>query len=248
MRHCSWLLLLSHVACGLLLAGFSSVTMARFPGETERQTADFFVAVDGSDDWSGHLAEPNRVGTDGPFATLARARDAVRKLKQDGGKKEVGVRIRGGVYRLEETMVFSSEDSAPAGGTITYEAYGDEKPVFASAVPIVGWRKPKQPSALLPEIARDQVWTADVPPKLSNVLTLYDKNHRLPRASSKPFTPVSFLDPKMPHNEIAFPSGAMKNWPDLKNVELFIIPSCDYEMCLLTGLSWPPEKAAVFSE
>jgi hypothetical protein len=222
--------------------------MARVPGETERQTVDFFVAVDGSDDWSGHLAEPNRAGTDGPFATLARARGAVRKLKQDGNKKEVDVRIRGGVYRLEETMVFSSEDSAPAGGTITYEAYGDEKPVFASAVPIVGWRKPKQPSALLPEIARDQVWTADVPPKLSNVLTLYDKNHRLPRASSKPFTPVSFLDPKMPHNEIAFPSGAMKNWPDLKNVELFIIPSCDYEMCLLTGLSWPPEKAAVFSE
>ena len=97
MRHCSWPLLLSHVACGLLLAGFSSDTMARVSGETDRQTVDFFVAVDGSDDWSGHLAEPNRAGTDGPFATLARARGAVRKLKQDGNKKEVDVRIRGGV-------------------------------------------------------------------------------------------------------------------------------------------------------
>ena len=34
--------------------------------------------------------------------------------------------------------------------------------------------KPEHPSPLLPEIARDSVWTADVPAGLSNVLTLYD--------------------------------------------------------------------------
>ena len=147
----------------------------------------------------GNWTSPIRTSTDGPFATLARARDAVRALKRHGDKKEILVLIRGGVYRLEETVVFSLEDSAPAGGTITYAAYGDETPVFTSAVPIVGWRKPEHPSPLLPEIARDSVWTADVPARLSNVLTLYDGNNRLRRAWSKPFTPVAFVDAKTPH-------------------------------------------------
>ena len=152
MRLYPCLLLLSHVTCGLLLAGFPTDTIARGSGETGRRTADFFVAVNGSDQWSGQLAQPNRARTDGPFATLARARDAVRALKQVRDKKEILVLIRGGVYRLEETVVFSLEDSAPAGGTITYAAYGDETPIFTSAVPIVGWRKPEHPSPLL---ARD---------------------------------------------------------------------------------------------
>ena len=44
----------------------------------------FYVATDGNDDWSGTLPAPNEAGTDGPFATLARARDAIRALKQEG--------------------------------------------------------------------------------------------------------------------------------------------------------------------
>ena len=44
--------------------------------------ADFYVASDGNDSWSGTLAVPNRQQTDGPFATLDKARVAVRKLKK----------------------------------------------------------------------------------------------------------------------------------------------------------------------
>ena len=39
--------------------------------------ADFFVSPQGNDDWSGRLAEPNK--DDGPFATVARAQQAVRR-------------------------------------------------------------------------------------------------------------------------------------------------------------------------
>lgn len=218
--------------------------MARVQDETGRKAADFFVAVNGSDQWSGQLALPNRARTDGPFATLVRARDAVRALKQGRGNKDILVLIRGGVYRLEETVVFSIEDSAPAGGKITYAAYGNETPIFTSAVPIVGWRKPEHPSPLLPEIARDRVWTADVPPRLSNVLTLYEGNNRLYRASSKSFAPARFVAATTPPNEIGFPAGSMRNWPDLKNGELRVIPSCDYEMCLLP-LAEVDEKAGL---
>lgn len=226
------LLFLSTLIYGLI--GFLTDTILNGRDQADRRTtADFFVAVDGFDEWSGRLAQPNDARTDGPFATLSRARNAVRELKRVGNKKEIQVLIRGGVYRLDQTVVFSIDDSAPSDGTITYAAYGNEKPVFTSAVPIAGWKKPEQPSPLLPEAARDHVWVADVPAKLTDVLTLYEGNQRLPRASSQGFTPVAFAPPTAPHNEIAFPPGVMKNWPDLKNGELRIIPSCDYEMCLL---------------
>src|SRR5262249_9101056 len=161
------------------------------------------------DRWSGRLDQPNRAGTDGPFATLAKARDAVRALKQQSKKQDIRVLIRGGTYPLAETVVFSRQDSAPAGGTITYAAYGNETPVFTSAVPIVGWTKPSQPSPLLPAVARDAVWTADVPARLAKVLTLYDGNNRLRRAWSKPFAPVAFVPPTTPPDQLAFPAGAM---------------------------------------
>jgi Right handed beta helix region len=244
MRSYSWLSLFSYLTYGLLIAGFPTYTMARVRCETGQAAADFFVAVNGSDQWSGQLALPNQARTDGPFATLVRARDAIRALERVQDKKEILVLIRGGEYRLEETVVFSIEDSAPAGGTTTYAAYGNETPIFTSAVPIVGWRKQERPSPLLPEFARDRVWAADVPPRLSNVLTLYEGNERLPRASSKPFAPVAFADAKTPANEIAFPPGAMKNWPDVRNGELRVIPSCDYEMCLLS-LAEVDEKAGI---
>ena len=40
--------------------------------------ADFYVSDNGSDEWSGTLASPAAGETDGPFATLARARDGQR--------------------------------------------------------------------------------------------------------------------------------------------------------------------------
>ena len=233
MRLVAWIWALS----AMISAGFSCVhlptSMAADTSRADRRMADFYVAVEGNDRWSGQLADPNPAGTDGPFATLERARNAVRELKRKSRQKEIQVLIRGGIYRLDETLVFSLEDSAVDSGTVTYAAYGDEKPVFTSAVPIAGWTKPEQPSPLLPEVARDRVWVADVPAGLTNVLTLYDRNQRLARASSKGFTPVAYVPPTAPPNEIDFPAGALKNWPDLKNGELRIIPSCDYEMCLV---------------
>ena len=37
-----------------------------------------FVAPNGNDAWSGSLAEPNAAKTDGPLATLERAREKIR--------------------------------------------------------------------------------------------------------------------------------------------------------------------------
>ena len=91
--------------------------------------ADFYVSTSGSDSWSGTLATPNAQKTDGPFATLERARDAVRDLKKSKST-DIVVLIREGTYQLEETVVFGLEDSGVGESTVTHAAYPGETPVF----------------------------------------------------------------------------------------------------------------------
>ena len=103
--------------------------------------AEFFVATDGSDAWSGKLAAPNAGKTDGPFATLQRARDAVRELKaaQEGLTEPVIVMVRGGRYYLESTFDLTAADSGTAEAPVTYTAYPDEIPVISGGRRITGW-------------------------------------------------------------------------------------------------------------
>jgi len=88
----------------------------------------FYVSTQGNDSWSGKLAEPAASGADGPFATLAGARDAVRQLKQSGGLPHGGVTIflRAGSYRLNETFTLNSEDSGTADAPVVYRAHEGE--------------------------------------------------------------------------------------------------------------------------
>ena len=48
---------------------------------SQQRPDTLFVSTDGNDDWSGTLPAPNRDGTDGPFASVDRARRAVLALK-----------------------------------------------------------------------------------------------------------------------------------------------------------------------
>jgi hypothetical protein len=114
-------------------------TMANGLCSAAEPTADFYVSPEGSDAWSGTLSAPNVQRTDGPFATLERARDAVWK----SGKSCVGdvvVLVRGGTYRLTKTVVFGLQDSGRGDSTITYAAYPSETPVFSSGQEINEWK------------------------------------------------------------------------------------------------------------
>ena len=154
--------------------------------------ADFYLSPDGSDDWSGTLAEPNQEKTDGPFATLTRARDGVRNLKKNR-KSDIRVQLRGGQYILDETVVFGLEDSGQGEATITYEAFPEEKPVLTSGQPIEGWRQVTTPPEGLPESSKGKVWVADVSEQF---FTLYDDEGMLPRARSKGFIPLEDSESK----------------------------------------------------
>jgi hypothetical protein len=111
-----------------------------------------FVAPNGNDTWSATLDAPNADGNDGPLATIAAARDAVRKAKADGGLAEGAVvNIRGGAYHVTEPIRFTPEDSGTQTGEIVYRAYGDERPVVHGGRAITGWKQ------------EGEFWTTDVP-------------------------------------------------------------------------------------
>ncbi|NLB95817.1 MAG: hypothetical protein GX785_08920 [Armatimonadetes bacterium] len=137
----------------LLLAGAAGVGPAA--GETGKPPVVFHVATNGNDSWSGRLPEPNRARTDGPFATITRARDAIRQLKAGGGlNAPVEVRLRGGVYTITETVTFLPEDSGTKECPISYVAAPGERPVLRGGRRITDWR-PYQGKILcadLPEV------------------------------------------------------------------------------------------------
>ena len=186
------------------------------PSGVGAQSADFYVAADGSDQWTGTLAEPDDTKGDGPFATLERARDAVRDLKKTK-TEDIVVLIRGGTYPLEQTVVFGLEDSPKGDASITYAAWPGEKPVFTSGKEVKGWVPLTDDLPGLPDQARGKVYVADVAGKFR---MLFDDDGLLPRARSAGFIPLTGGS----RNKLHFPVGKLKNWSNMSDVEIVVRP------------------------
>ncbi len=115
------------VALTALVIMATPVWPAAAPGVT------FYVAPAGSDSAPGTLTAP--------FATVTRARDAVRALKAAGPLAgPVTVYLRGGTYTLKEPFTLSPADSGTAAAPITYAAYPGEKPVLSGGRVLTGWQ------------------------------------------------------------------------------------------------------------
>lgn len=98
-----------------------------------------YVATDGNDSWSGSLPAPNAGRTDGPFASPARAQQAVQAL---AGTQAVTIQLRAGTYYLPlsptnpGTLVFGARDSGTASLPVTWQNYPGETPVLSGGVPV----------------------------------------------------------------------------------------------------------------
>ncbi|MBA4417640.1 MAG: hypothetical protein C0392_06990 [Syntrophus sp. (in: bacteria)] len=94
-------------------------------------TRTFYVATNGNDQWTGALPAHDASGANGPFATLQRARNAIRELKQNGSKDAFTVLVRGGIYELNETFVLGPEDSGTESGPVVFRAFPSEHPILS---------------------------------------------------------------------------------------------------------------------
>ncbi len=121
-------------------------------------SADWHVAPAGSDTNPGSKAKP--------FATLERARDAVRELKREGRLPNHGLTIwiRGGDYVRTNTLELTSADSGEASAPIVWRAYRDERVRLLGGRTLTGFVPVTDAVVLarLDENARDRVLHLDV--------------------------------------------------------------------------------------
>ncbi len=130
-NHFILVLFLALISGPMFLAGAADVK----PGTT------IFVAPGGNDAWTGSLPAPNAAKTDGPLATLDRARDRIREMKKAGPLPAGGVAVvlRGGTYFLAHTFQLSQPDSGTADSPVVYRAAEAEQARLIGGRPVTGF-------------------------------------------------------------------------------------------------------------
>lgn len=100
----------------------SPVTGGQFTqGEAKKaDNADFYVSPSGNDDNDGSFSSP--------FATIDRAKQAVRETDKSG-RSGITVALMAGEYRVK-SLTFNAQDSGTEECPVTYCAYGDGETVI----------------------------------------------------------------------------------------------------------------------
>ena len=129
----------------------------------------FHVSPSGRDTGTGSAEQP--------FATIERARDAIRLLHAPSSAgRTFAVIVHGGEYRVSETCVFDERDSGAEGAPIVYKAAAGEKPLFRGGVVLRQWRAlqdPVPPRNSSPAAAQSHVWECELQAVgLTNLLPL----------------------------------------------------------------------------
>ena len=105
-------------------AGISVLIMCTSGVQSIKYGVKLYVSTSGNDSWSGKISMPNEEETDGPFATIERARDTIRILRET--KKfpngNVIIEVQGGLYELPVALELGVNDGGLArlsvGGTV----------------------------------------------------------------------------------------------------------------------------------
>jgi Right handed beta helix region len=208
-----------------LLAGISRAD------DDPKAAATSHVGPEGRDNWSGTAASPNPARTDGPFATIARARDAVRHFRATARPRgPVVVLLHAGRYELSEPLVFTPEDSGTSESpTVFAAAPGDEgRAVISGGRPVTDWKRQR---------GERGEWVADVP-ELKNgwrfrhvsVDGQWRDRPRLPDGETATYTMAGLAgaDAKAPYDTPAdrfeYVAGQVDpRWTGLRDVEVVVV-------------------------
>jgi hypothetical protein len=189
--------------CGCAGSKISSVQapLNSPPALTFQPALTLYVSPQGNDANPGTITEP--------FATLARAQDAVRSVK-DGVQGDIQVFLREGVYTLSDTWALDQRDSGSNGFRVIWSGYPGENVAISGGVRITGWTQDPQGR-----------WTA--PTSLDNFRQLYINGIRALRGRSGPLnSPTLFGDLEQLNGIAGFQSAdpEMASWKNPQDVEL----------------------------
>jgi hypothetical protein len=132
----------------------STALLLALPG----RAVEFYVSTTGSDTNAGSQSQP--------FATLERARDEARRLKQDGTLPKGGLTIwlQGGDYLRTNALQLSAADSGTPDAPIAWRASQGEPVRLLGGRKLAGFEPVTDPAILerLPENARGHVRQANL--------------------------------------------------------------------------------------
>jgi len=187
----------------------------------------FYVARDGNDNWSGTVATPTKGY--GPFATVARARDAIRALKASGRLAgPVAVEIRAGTYYLQTPLVLTPQDSGTRAAPITYQSYPGETAVLSGGEPIRGWRRLRDGERTdVSPAAQGRIWVADI--ARGGVFNeLFINGAPLSRSAAPATTDWRNWPRATPARSVVdgffFSPGSILPYPDAASAEVNVVP------------------------
>jgi hypothetical protein len=143
--------------CVLTVLSVLSVQLTSLSATPEKFV--FYVSPDGNDTASGTSFVR-------AFATIQRARDAIRELKKTKllPKGGVTVWVRSGEYYLNRSFELTSEDSGTLEAPIVYRATAGEQVCIMGGRKLSGWQKVQDPAILdrLDSATRGQVYQIDL--------------------------------------------------------------------------------------
>ena len=211
----------------------------------EGKKADFYVSPKGNDKWSGTLPEANQNKTDGPFATLARAKKAVRALKKKiyknkekpidkrfipspykfGSGKDILVLLRGGYYQLDETLILTFEDGEERvetglpSGAFEFHKLKDHYVTYA-AYPgekpvLLGGKLIKKWNK------NNKVWTTHLNLNSVNKLYANGRFQTLARTPNKGYFTVA--EPSASAEYFKYNNDDLKNWPGIDKSRIIML-------------------------
>jgi hypothetical protein len=184
--------------------------------------AAFYVAPEGDD--------TNPGSAERPFATLVRARDAVRTLRQAGPLPEgpVYVYLKEGIHQLAEPLALGPEDSGSAEHPLVFAAAPGETPVVSGGQVLTGWQREGEAYVVeLPE-AKDGTWNPRQLFVRRPGQAWFERRYRPARGlfviaglTDAPYrNPNAPINHRNPQDEFMFYEGDIVNFANLPDVEL----------------------------
>jgi len=172
--------------------------------------ADFFVAVDGNDADAGTH--------DRPFATLARARDAVReRLARETHNRDITVLLRGGAYFLDAPVVFGPEDSGRGDHHVVYQSYPGETAMIVGGRRIVDY-----------EEVEDGLYRSRVDANWKFHQLFFNGERMTKARHPNEGYLIAESSPKGSRTEFIFKEGDVPRWDDWRGAQVYIWAGADW--------------------
>ncbi|MDR3724339.1 MAG: right-handed parallel beta-helix repeat-containing protein [Terracidiphilus sp.] len=158
--------------------------------------AQIHVSPDGNDGNPGSITKP--------VHTLEKAVVLARAVQQKAAD-DTTIVLAGGVYRLEQPLVLTPEDSGANGHNLIFEAKPGQQPVISGGAQITGWTLYNQAK---------NIWTASVPAKFAASRQIYIDGVRASRTRGR--SPVAL---KMTETGYVAADASMAAWKNAAAIE-----------------------------